>query len=128
VRVGGLTVCEPAAPNALAARTCSAALFGSLRGRSVDESDDDARASPLEEVGGCLEQRQPETDAQAHVVVQHERARGEDSDQSAETEPLGESGAVAEGKGMVGLPSRLACRLSHPFPGLVSSTPCHSLH
>jgi len=83
VRVGGLTVCEPAAPNALAARTCSAALFGSLRGRSVDESDDDARASPLEEVGGCLEQRQPETDVQAHVVVQHERARGEDSDQAA---------------------------------------------
>ena len=74
--------------------------FESQSGRPVDESNDNARANPLNEVGHCLEQRQPEPNIQTHVVVEHERASGKDSDQEAKTHPLGDGGAIAKGEGI----------------------------
>src|SRR5678815_1562379 len=58
-----------------------------LTGRTVDERNDHARAKQLNEVGDCLEQREPEPDVQAHVVVQHERASGKGGHQEAKTHP-----------------------------------------
>ena len=59
----------------------------------MDQTDHRPHDSPFDEMRDRLHQHEAQAEVQIHVVMDHERAYDEHSDQRTEARPLSETGA-----------------------------------